>query len=192
MDTINGQKRIEVSSSQRPGKRAKTTYLEQSANQAFKWTLGALLGEWRLPILEQLYFMAEGTYSLRSLDMLDQHYQFLLANETLEARVVFVSGIRGEYRRLRTLPVNVLGLWKQVLHECLLAGQLDFDMALAKTTTSTTRPICLKAIDRSYSLVEFDEFNGAIKSLAGDTLHDNMNRLIILLIDNAGVTTKEG
>ena len=88
-------------------------------------------------------------------------------------------------------PCDVLSLWEEIMHQLLLASQLDLYVACTESTASTSSTVGLKSVDSVDSLIQIDEFNIAVKSLASDTLHDDMNRLELLLIDNAGVATKE-
>ena len=124
--------------------------------------------------------------------MFYQHHQLLLADETLETRVVWISVVSGLYNRLGSVPSDILCLREQILHELILARQLNLDMALTKTATTTSITVRLKAVDSIDSLIEGDKFNIAIKGLAGNALHDNVDGLIIQLTDDSSITAKEG
>src|SRR3954447_22070981 len=110
------------------------------------------------------------TYTLRSLNMLNQHNQLLTANETLETRIVAIIGISCDDGRVGSLPDNILCLWEEIMHQCLLARQLNIDMTLTQTTTTSISTIDLKTLDCGNSLVEVDELDITIKSLACNTL----------------------
>ena len=68
--------------------------------------------------------------------MLNQHDQFLVADETLETRVEFVVWIVGDDDRSRALPLNVLCLGEEILHQLLLASKLNVYMARSQSTTT--------------------------------------------------------
>ena len=69
------------------------------------------------------------TYALGGLDVLDQHDQLFLADKTLETGVVRVTFILRNDDRSGTLPLNVLCLREEILHQLLLAGELTINMA---------------------------------------------------------------
>lgn len=64
-------------------------------------------------------------------------------------------------------------------------------MTLTQSTT-TTYAVVLEAVDSRNSLAQIDELDKTIKSLAGYTLHDNVDWLVLGLAHDSGVTTKEG
>jgi hypothetical protein len=170
------------------------TYLQQRADKTLKWTLGTFLGEWRLCLSAAAMRYCKrtsSTHTLRGFNVLYQHNQLLLADETLEARVVRVIQVCGDDERSRAMPFDVLCLRKEILHQLLLAREFNFNMALAQSTTSTSSAIGLEAVDSVDSLIEIDKLDVAVESFACDTLHDNVDWLIILLIDYASIATKE-
>lgn len=123
--------------------------------------------------------------------MLDQHNQLLLANESLETGVVWIIHISRLDDGSRSGPGDILCLWEQILHELLLARQLNLNMALSKATSTTSSSVCLEAVDSIDGLIEVDKLNIAVKSLAGDSLHDDVNGLEVLFADDTGIATKE-
>lgn len=123
--------------------------------------------------------------------MLEQHDELLLDNEALEAGVVQVIRIPRDDVRSGALPPNILRLWEQFLHQLILCRKLDVNMALTQATTSTLS-VLLETVDSQNSLSQVDELDKAIKSLTGDSLHDDMDWLIRGLADEFGVTAKEG
>ena len=123
--------------------------------------------------------------------MLNQHNQLLLTDEALETRIVLIIRISILDDRSRSRPSNILRLGKQIMHQLLLARQLNLHMSLSQPTTSPTSPIHLKAIDRIDSLIEADELHIAVQRLARNTLHDDVHGLEVLLVDDTGVTAEE-
>lgn len=130
-----------------------------------------------------------GTYTLRSLNMLNQHHQLLFAHETLETGVIRIIGILLNNPGCTLTPNNILSLREQVLHQLILAGKLDLNMALTKTTTTATGAVGFEAVNSSNGLVEVDEFNIAVQSLACDALHNDVDGLVFLLVNQAGITS---
>jgi len=99
------------------------------------------------------------TYSLRGLNMLNQHNQLLLRKEALKTRIILIIWISLQNHRSSTMPVDILSFGEQILHQLILAGKLNIDMALAQTTSSTTGTISLEAVDSVDGLIKVDEFN---------------------------------
>lgn len=124
--------------------------------------------------------------------MLDQHNQLLLAYKPLETRVVAIVWISWNDAWTTTLPSDILCLGKHILHKMLLARELNLNMALAQSTTTASSAIDLEAVDGINGLIETDKLDIAVKSLAGNTLHDDVDWLTIILTDDAGIATKEG
>lgn len=124
--------------------------------------------------------------------MLDQHNHLFLADKASKTRIVRIIWIGRQNMRLVTRPMNILGLGKQILHESFLARNLHLNMALTKTTITTSGSVILIAVDGGYSFIQVDELNIAVKSLACDSLHDNVDWLVFLLADDSCVATKEG
>jgi hypothetical protein len=118
--------------------------------------------------------------------MLEQHNQFLLADKALETSSSVWISIGNNWGTI-TCPGSILGLREQVLHELLVAGNFNLDMALANTTPATTVLVEIIAVDCVNCLFEVDELNITVKSLAGDPLHNDMNWLSKGLIDNASI-----
>lgn len=123
--------------------------------------------------------------------MLYQHDQFLLANESLETGIILVARVSFVDDGQSTVPRDILGLRKQVLHQCFLARKLNFNMSLPKTTSTASGTVRLKTVDCSDGLVKRDEFDIAVQSLASDTLHNDMNWLMISFANDASVAAKE-
>lgn len=123
--------------------------------------------------------------------MLDQHNQLLTTDETLEARVVAIIEVSRNDTRNRAIPLDVLSLWEQLVHQLLLAGQLDLDMALTETAPATASAVNLKTVDCSSCLAQVDELNVAVEGLASNALHDDMDRLMVALGSNASVAAKK-
>lgn len=72
-----------------------------------------------------------------------------------------------------------------------MATDFKSNMALTETASSTSGTIGFIACDGIDGFVDVNKFHECIHSLAGDTLHDNMNRLISLR-NQFRITPKEG
>jgi hypothetical protein len=73
------------------------------------------------------------THALWRLNVLHQHDQFLTTDESLESRGKSITSVRGTDYRPGSIPLDVLCLGKQILHQVLLAGKLYLNMALTQT-----------------------------------------------------------
>jgi len=124
--------------------------------------------------------------------MLDQHNQLLLAYKTLETRVVAIFWISWNDVWTTALPSDILCLGKHILHKMILARELNLNMTLAQSTTTTSSAIDLEAVDSINGLIKTDKLDIAVKCLACNTLHDDVDRLTIILTDDAGIAAKEG
>jgi hypothetical protein len=182
--------------------RKKVTYLEESADETLEWPLRAVLGKRRLERSEYCHMLrmrilnwtgnaGDQTHALRRLNVLHQHNKLLAGNESLESRVINVIRIRGNDGGAGSLPRDILRLGEQLHHEMLLARQLHINMTLAQTTRTTAIPVSLETINGSNSLIEADKLDIAVKSLARDALHDDVDGLVIILGDDLCVTTEE-
>jgi hypothetical protein len=132
------------------------------------------------------------THTLWRLNMLNQHDQLLLTDETLKSRVEPIIRVLRNDLRTTSKPLYILRLREQLFHQSLLAGKLDLNMALTKATSTTTSTVCLEAVDGADGLGEAGELNVAVKSLACDALHDYVDWLVLILVDDTGIATKEG
>jgi hypothetical protein len=73
----------------------------------------------------------------------------------------------------------------------LLARKLHFNVTMAQTARTPTSAVGFKAVDSGDGLIEVDELDIAVQGLACDTLHDDVDWLIIILSDNFSVTAEE-
>ena len=71
---------------------------------------------------------AEKTYTLRSLNMLDQHNQLFMTNKPLETRVITIVRVCGNDFGSGSVPDNILRLGEQLLHQIGLAVQESADV----------------------------------------------------------------
>jgi hypothetical protein len=133
----------------------------------------------------------DGTYTLWRLNVLFQHDQFFTTNKSLEPRIIDILWILGNDRRPRAMPLDIFCLWKQIPHEMLLARKLHVDMTLAQTAGTPSSPISFESINSSDGLVKADKLDIAVQSLTCNTLHDDMNGLVIMLSNDFCVTTQE-
>jgi hypothetical protein len=100
----------------------KMTYLDQGANKTLKWTLWTILREWRLlQLVTDQNVETFDTHSLRSFNMLDQHDQLLLTDETLETGIVLVIRVSFVDDGKSAVPGDILSLGEQIFHQRLLA-----------------------------------------------------------------------
>jgi hypothetical protein len=97
----------------------------------------------------------------------------------------------GYFRRPSTTPLDILGLGEEILHQALLARQLDLNVALAKATTTSARAIHFEAVDCVDCLIEVHELNVCVEGLACHTLHDDVHGFVFDVADNASITAKE-
>lgn len=122
--------------------------------------------------------------------MLNQHHQLLLAYKALKTRVVWVIWISGH--NLGTVaPNHILRLWKQFLHQLVLARELDFNMSGTKSTTSAAGTICLESINSIDSLLKIYELHVTVQCLTCYTFHNDMNRFIFGLSDDSSIATQK-
>jgi hypothetical protein len=123
--------------------------------------------------------------------MFHQHNKLLLADESLEAGVIWIVLVPRCDDRSRTLPSDIFRLREQIVHELLLTRELDLYMSLTEPTTATSSSICLETIDCSNSFIQAHKLDVAIKSLACHTLHDDVDGFMFLFADNTGVAPEE-
>lgn len=138
-------------------------YLQKRTNQALKGALTTVLGEWRLMCVSFIGSpLTTITYALRILDMLHHHNQLFFHNETEETRVPVIVWLDWEDLRAVSDPTNILGLWEELLHENLLAGKLDINVAMPQSTNSTAVSIELELVDSTDGSIERFEFDVAV------------------------------
>jgi hypothetical protein len=138
-----------------------------------------------------MFLYVISTYSLWRLNMLNQHDQFLSADETLKTGIILIIWISRDDLGASILPTNVLSLWEQVCHQLVLTRKLNINVTLTQATASTASTILFKTVDSGNCLIEVGELNIAVESLAGNTFHDDVNWLVVRFGDNSGVATKE-
>jgi hypothetical protein len=63
--------------------------------------------------------------------MLNQHDQFLSADETLKTGIILIIWISRDDLWASVLPTNVLSLWEQVCHQLVLTRKLNINVTLA-------------------------------------------------------------
>jgi hypothetical protein len=71
-----------------------------------------------------------------------------------------------------------------------LARELYLNVTGTQSTTPTSSAVLISSVNSVDSLIEIDKLDIAVKRLAGDTLHDNVNWLILLLVDDARIAAK--
>ena len=122
--------------------------------------------------------------------MLGNHHHLLTGDKALEARVegLLSSVDLGSV----TVPVDTLGTREQLLHEFLLAAELNIDVAITDARVAAVYAALLEASDSSLSLGDGVKLDVTVHSLASRTFHDDMDGQVRcaarLMSDTSGAT----
>lgn len=122
--------------------------------------------------------------------MLGNHHHLLTGDKALEARVegLLSSVDLGSV----TVPVDTLGTREQLLHEFLLAAELNIDVAITDARVAAVYAALLEASDSSLSLGDGVKLDVTVHSLASRTFHDDMDGQVRcaarLVSDTSGTT----
>lgn len=122
------------------------------------------------------------TYALNILDMLAKHHHFLFCEETLEV-LPRVRGVRYGVRVSADPFHAVSGGGEQGKHQACLRRQLDIDDTITETSNSAVLRALLESLDELNSRVEARKLAVRILSLAGDSVHDDMDGLMAVVED---------
>lgn len=122
--------------------------------------------------------------------MLGNHHHLLTGDKALEARVegLLSSVDLGSV----TVPVDTLGTREQLLHEFLLAAELNIDVAITDARVAAVYAALLEASNSSLSLGDGVKLDVTVHSLASRTFHDDMDGQVRcaarLVSDTSGTT----
>ena len=117
------------------------------------------------------------TYSVRNLDMLDQHHHFLAGNETLEVAPGLTSTRRQDVRS-GTIPENATSERVELSHESGLARQLDFDRTITKTADTSGLSKLVVALSTADCVLHGLELDKCVHGLGRGAVHDDVHRLV--------------
>lgn len=122
--------------------------------------------------------------------MLAEHHHLLLGEEALEV-LPRVFGIRHNVR-VGAYPFHpVLGARKQRDHEVALRRQLYLDDAAPEASDPAVLRAPLELVDQFDGRVEAGKLTVRILRLAGDTVHDDVHRLLAI-VENSRRPAQEG
>ena len=130
------------------------------------------------------------THSLGDLNMLGQHRHLLFGDKTLEV-LPGLSRVDGLDARDRTIPKDPAGKREEVFHHVCLAGELHVDRAVTQPGRLAAGRRARVFLHGAHSIVHSQELDVNVMSLAGDALHDNVDRLLVIIQD-LRVPTQEG
>jgi hypothetical protein len=122
------------------------------------------------------------TYTLGNFDVLHQHGHLLLGNKALE-RLPRLARNRRLDDRLGAFPKDSRSEWEQILHESRLAGKLNIDRAVAQASKPSPLDVDLVTFHGSHGVSKTHKLHVRILSLAADPLHDDVNRLLVVIED---------
>lgn len=109
--------------------------------------------------------------------MLDQHNHFLARNETLEVAPRLTSARRQDVRS-GTIPEDATSERVELSHESGLAGKLDLDGTITKTTDTSSlseQVVTLSTADRVLHGLELDK---CVHGLGRGAVHDDVHRFV--------------
>lgn len=121
--------------------------------------------------------------------MLDKHDHFLLRDEALEV-LPRLPDIVGLELGVCSIPKDTSSERIEVLHELALAGQFNLHRTVTETTRAAPGEIRAVALNSTHGIVQSDELDVGVHGLAGDAVHDDVDRLVSV-VQNLGVATKE-
>lgn len=122
-------------------------------------------------------------------NVLDEHRHLLLRNEAFEVFPRGFVAVRLEVR-CGAIPLNADGDGEQVLHEARLARDLDIDGTVAKAAELPAGDALMVSLNSLHGLFERDELDVGVHGLAGDAIHDDVNRLV-RVVQDASVSAEE-
>lgn len=117
------------------------------------------------------------TYSVRNLDMLDQHHHFLARNETLEVAPRLTRARRQDVGS-GTIPENATSKRVQLSHESGLAGQLNLDGTITKTADTPGLRKLVVTLSTADRVLHGLELNKCVHGLGRGAVHDDVHRLV--------------
>ena len=112
------------------------------------------------------------------LNMLLQHHKLLTRNKSLEASVPLIGVARNLW--VDSDPLDILGLWKECMHENLLSADLEVDVAVPELSHLVIHSRLLELLDSEDGLVNAHKLNKRLHSLGSNTLHHDMDWLLDL------------
>lgn len=121
--------------------------------------------------------------------MLDKKRHLLLSNKALES-LPWLAGHGFLDDGLGVVPPDTSSKREQVLHESGLARKENFDRTLAKAGGAALLNVVAMTLNGAHCVLGGDELHVTILSLGGNTLHDDVNGLLVV-VQNLGVAAQE-
>lgn len=129
------------------------------------------------------------TYSMRHLDVFDQHNHLLLGDEALEV-VPRAGGIERHNLGGDTIPKDAASDWEEIPHEVGLRGYLHFDGTIAQATESAGDDIGSVSLDRPHRIFKRHKFDVGVHGLARHLIHDDVHTFVCVVQD-LGIAAEE-